>query len=233
MTGQDGAQRGAWQGWGVVCDFDGTITMRDTAWMMLHVFAAPGWRHWEEVSYAGTITDQEAVTRQFELVSTPIPELRAWALDNAVVRPGAHEFFAWCAEHHLPVTVASNGLDFYIEAILKQFNLPALDVVCGHAEQRPGWIAVSYDHLWDSAHPGLRDQKLLAVRRLRERGLKVIYIGDGVPDYAAAASADVIFARYLLLERCRQMGTPCRPFEDFFDVLDAFRNGTAFTTPTQ
>ena len=215
----------AWQGWGVVCDFDGTITMRDTAWTMLHIFGPPGWKRFEAAFHAGTMSDQQVVTEQFRLVGTPITELREWALANTSIRPGAHEFFAWCSQNDLPVTVASNGLDFYIDAVLQEHDLPTIDVVCGRAEQRAGWIAVSYEHLKDPTYPLVQDHKLVAVQRLKARGLKVAYIGDGAPDYAAAAASDLIFARYRLKERCDANGIPYQPFEDFLQIVVAIERG--------
>ncbi|MCX6023399.1 MAG: HAD-IB family phosphatase, partial [Chloroflexi bacterium] len=156
-------------------------------------------------------------------MTAPITELTAWALETARIRPGAQEFFAWCAAQGVPVTVASNGLDFYIRPLLERAGLHGADVVCGQATQREGSIEVSYEHLWDTAYPDERDQKRLAVRRMRERGLRTVYIGDGSPDFPAASISDVVFARYKLADRCTAEGIPFRPFEDFFDIVSALQ----------
>jgi 2-hydroxy-3-keto-5-methylthiopentenyl-1-phosphate phosphatase len=203
----------------VACDFDGTITLQDTAWAMLHVFAAPGWKRWSDEYAAGRITDQESMTRQFTMVATPISELTAWALANAQIRPGIRELTTWCAARTVSLTIVSNGLDFYLEPILQAHGIGADEVLCGRAAQGPEGIEVSYAHLWDAAYPEERDQKRLAVRRLHARGYSVVYIGDHDPDFRAAVEADLVFARDQLLERCGAAGIACYPFETFADVV--------------
>lgn len=212
---------------GVVCDFDGTITTEDTTWAMLKEFGPAGWERWEEEYHAGRITDQRAIIHQFATMRAPISELTRWALERARIRPGARDFLRWCAARGIPVTVASNGVDFYIRPVLEAHGLMVPDLVCGHAAAAGAGIAVSYDHLWDQEYPDERDQKRLAVARLRARGLRVVYIGDGLPDYPAAVTADVIFARYHLLERCRAHGTPCHSYENFWDILAACQKAGA------
>ena len=50
-------------------------------------------------------------------------------------------------------------------------------------------------------------------------------IGDGYSDYCAARLADAAFARAAMRDHCDANGVPYIPFEDFHDVLAAFRSG--------
>ena len=50
-------------------------------------------------------------------------------------------------------------------------------------------------------------------------------IGDGYSDYCAARLADASFARAAMRDHCDANGVAFIPFEDFHDVLDAFRAG--------
>lgn len=204
---------------GVVCDFDGTITMEDTATGLLDMFGPPGWRFWEEEYLAGRVTDQESVIGAFATLSMPIPRLVEWVLENAQVRPGAPEFFAWFRSRGVPITVASNGLDFYITPFLAAHRLEISELLAGRGAEADDRICVSYEHLRDLAYPEEQDLKRLAVKRMKDRGLTVVYIGDGSPDYPAAAIADIIFARRRLLDLCQADGVPCYPFEVFADIL--------------
>ncbi len=53
---------------------------------------------------------------------------------------------------------------------------------------------------------------------LQQRGYRVVYCGDGMPDVAAAAIADVVFARKMLLLQCRQLNIPAEELTDFNQV---------------
>ena len=55
--------------------------------------------------------------------------------------------------------------------------------------------------------------------------VRVVMIGDGYSDYCAARLADASFARAAMRDHCDANGVAYIPFEDFHDVLDAFRAG--------
>ena len=204
-----------------MCDFDGTITLEDTAWALLQAFGPAGWQHWSDEYDAGRITDQESIIRGFESFTVPVPDVAAWALDFVQIRPGAREFFAWCHAIGLPVTIASNGLDCYILPILEAHGLAVDDVISARAVQQAAGIGVSYDHVWDAVYHDERDLKRLALRRMQATGRHVVYIGDGDPDFLAASVADRVFARRRLLARCREAGVSYTPFEDFREIQAA------------
>ena len=55
--------------------------------------------------------------------------------------------------------------------------------------------------------------------------VRTVMIGDGYSDYCAARLADAAFARAAMRDHCDANGVPYIPFEDFHDVLAAFRSG--------
>lgn len=58
------------------------------------------------------------------------------------------------------------------------------------------------------------------------RGHRAVYIGDGAPDYSAAASADFIFARARLRDLCESRGVRYHAFDDFMDIIAKFEEGS-------
>lgn len=66
--------------------------------------------------------------------------------------------------------------------------------------------------------PNTGISKAAVVAYLQQRGYRVVYCGDGMPDVAAAAIADVVFARKMLLLQCRQLNIPAEELTDFNQV---------------
>jgi 2-hydroxy-3-keto-5-methylthiopentenyl-1-phosphate phosphatase len=67
--------------------------------------------------------------------------------------------------------------------------------------------------------------KLDYAERVREKGARIIYIGDGHSDRCASEVADIVFAKDVLAEHCRKQGMPYLPFTDFNDIIRVCRSG--------
>ena len=126
--------------------------------------------------------------------------------------------------------VVSQGLDFYIEALLEKEGFPQIPIYSVNTTFDATGISYHYHH----AYPGKEhkgNSKGLIVQRYREQGHHVVYIGDGRSDFEAAVVADTVFAHSVLAEECQRERIPFRPFADFGDVLQALQehpfNGAA------
>jgi len=211
---------GASQRLGVVCDFDGTITATDIGTMLFERFATSDWLDLERQAEAGLIDVWTCSTAQFGLLPSAIEELSQTAVAGALLRNGVADFFSWCQGRGIPLIVASHGVDCYVHPVLDAFSLVATDVLCGQTIGGGTGLQVSYEHLVDDMFAGERDQKRLAVLRLKAKGNTAVLIGDSLWDYPAATIADVVFARDGLLAQCRKQGLDCAPFDDFLEIRD-------------
>lgn len=61
--------------------------------------------------------------------------------------------------------------------------------------------------------------KASVVQKLKDEGYFVVFAGDGPPDAAPAALADVVFAKKILLDLCNQQKIPCREFKNFSEII--------------
>jgi 2-hydroxy-3-keto-5-methylthiopentenyl-1-phosphate phosphatase len=77
-----------------------------------------------------------------------------------------------------------------------------------------------------SSHVGSLNFKDDLVRTYAVRGIRSVYIGDGVPDLAAIKRADVRFAiRGSRLSRlCKRDSIAFQEIDDFYDVLRNLRS---------
>jgi 2-hydroxy-3-keto-5-methylthiopentenyl-1-phosphate phosphatase len=60
------------------------------------------------------------------------------------------------------------------------------------------------------------------VQALQDKGECVVYAGDGPPDLEPARFADVVFAKKILLNNCKNEGIKTEVFRDFKDIYHFF-----------
>ncbi|MFN3975218.1 MAG: MtnX-like HAD-IB family phosphatase [Dehalococcoidia bacterium] len=202
----------------IIVDFDGTITLRDTGDILMERFCGGGWGdidpYWEQ----GLLSGREALSRYFSALPAHREAMVRCVQEQHRLRPGFHEFVRWCAQRGLPLTIASGGLDFYIQAVLEREGL-SLPLYSATADFRGPRLGVRFANGVRSC-PEVGVCKCWLVERMKGESLRVAYVGDGITDACAARRADLVFARRWLLEYCRKHGLPCHTFETFAEVQE-------------
>jgi 2-hydroxy-3-keto-5-methylthiopentenyl-1-phosphate phosphatase len=201
----------------VQCDFDGTVTEKDTSFFLLDTFAQGDWRRLLREYKEHRISVGEFNTKAFSMISTDKPTL-VKALDSKIkVRAGFHELVNYCRRRGFRLVIVSNGLDFYIEATLKGLGLNNFEVHAARASFHPEGMEVKYlgpdgKRLED----GFKEAYIQSFLKL---GYRVIYVGNGDSDFAPAKYAHLVFATGELLAYCRENNLNYKPFENFTDVV--------------
>ncbi|HET8563691.1 MAG TPA: HAD-IB family phosphatase, partial [Candidatus Binatia bacterium] len=118
----------------VFCDFDGTITLRDTTDAVLEAFALPEYRKWERMWEEGLITGRECMAQQTRLITAHPQVLRS--LCRAIpIDPGIYELEAACIKNAALLFIVSDGIDLLMEEVLSTRGLNHLP----HYSNRLGW----------------------------------------------------------------------------------------------
>ncbi len=200
-------------------DFDGTITEEDVSFMMLDAFVAGDWRHLFKDYQEGKITVGGFNTQAFSMVKAGRESLLEAVKGKVKVRPGFHELVACCRRKGFRFVIVSNGLDFYIEEILKCMHVAGIEVFAAQTRFHSGGLSVQYvgpdgSHLDDAF-------KEAYVNLFLGEGYRIIYVGNGASDLSPARQCHHIFATGTLLTRCKQANLDCVPFSDFNEVVDA------------
>jgi 2-hydroxy-3-keto-5-methylthiopentenyl-1-phosphate phosphatase len=113
--------------------------------------------------------------------------------------------------------VVSNGLDFYIRAVLKDLGLENVEVHAAQASFHPEGMKVQYV---GPAGKRLDDSfKGAYIKSFLKLGYRVIYMGNGDSDIAPAKYAHYVFATGDLLAYCRENNLDYKPFENFSDIV--------------
>jgi 2-hydroxy-3-keto-5-methylthiopentenyl-1-phosphate phosphatase len=203
----------------VQIDFDGTVTEEDVSFMLLDVCLGDAWHEHHRDYEAGRISVGTFNRRVFSLVKEDRPTLTRLVLtsERVRIRPGFRELIEYCRKMSYRTVIVSNGLEFYIRAILENLGIAGVEVHAAENTFFPGGVAVRY--LGPDGVELEAGFKEAYTDMLRKQGYEVVYIGDGNSDIHPARLARRVFATAQLLERCREDGLTCEPFKDFFDVI--------------
>jgi 2-hydroxy-3-keto-5-methylthiopentenyl-1-phosphate phosphatase len=201
----------------VQCDFDGTVTEKDTSFFLLDTFAQGDWRRLLREYKEHRISVGEFNARAFAMVKVDKATLLGALKGEVKVRAGFHELVNYCGERGLRLVIVSNGLDFYIEAILKDQGLENIEI---HAAQ-----AYSHTEGMQVHYVGPDDERLddgvkeAYIRSFLKSGYRVVYVGNGDSDVAAAKYANDVFATGELLTYCKENNLKYKPFDNFIDIV--------------
>lgn len=204
----------------VLCDFDGTITRTDTAEHVLTRFARGDWRVFEKQYERGKITLEECLKKQFSLVAASQEEILD-ELDKIVTfRPHFEGLARYCRKNRIPTVIVSAGLDFVINHFLKLNSWEGLvETYMAKTKFRVSGIDFDFPELFDPTSANFKQD---LVRHYKTEGKKVVYIGDGSADYAAAGDADYLFAikGSRLAALCKENRMHCITITDFKRVVE-------------
>jgi len=212
------------KGTAVLCDFDGTIANIDTAEKALDMFADPSWRRIEEGFEKGDVSFEDSLQREYAMISAS-PETILKELDRfTLLRPNFDTLVDYCKSRNLPLVVVSGGLDFCIEHFLGRDGW--LNFIALHAPKtrRVGnGYEVSFPKTVNSSS---KDFKEDLVMLHKDKGERVLFVGNGRGDFQAAKRSHYAFAikNSRLAKLCKSNGVACKEMEDFQDVVDLVRS---------
>jgi 2-hydroxy-3-keto-5-methylthiopentenyl-1-phosphate phosphatase len=207
----------------VLTDFDGTMVTIDTAQYVLDKFADKSWRLIEQQLEKGEMTFEESLAREFAMLRVPENTMLKALEPVTHFRPSFDRLIQYCKDQGFSIVVVSGGLDFSIRHFLGQKGwLDSLAVYSPKAQCTENGITLSFPDRFDQNSTNFKDD---LVRYHKDRGKKVIYVGDGSGDYPAARIANLPHAvkGSTLAQLCRLGQVACTEITDFQEVVESVR----------
>lgn len=208
----------------VLTDFDDTAAAQNVAELLLHEFGHPTWTEVRDSFRAGELSLKDYQEEVFLRIQADKDAMQSYVRSHANFRPHFTELSAFCQDNSIPMCIISQGLDFYIQALLGgcgQSDMPVYAVATEFDKQ--GRVSgYRYDFAYPDA-PHLGNNKALIVRRFQEQGHHVFFMGDGRSDFEAGEVADTVFAHRQMAAMCDEAGIQFATFTDFGPVLEAIR----------
>jgi 2-hydroxy-3-keto-5-methylthiopentenyl-1-phosphate phosphatase len=208
----------------IQCDFDGTITEEDEAFLLLDAYADGDWRKILAEYREGKISVGQFNSRAFAMIKTDKQTLVDFVRRTVKVRPGFAELVSLCRRSSFRFIVVSNGLDFYIKEVLKDISSENIEVCAAQTWFNPGGLEVKY--IGPDGHQLNDGFKEAYTRSFLNQGYRVVYVGNGPSDMPSVRLAHRVFAIGELLELCRNTNLNCMPFTDLKDVVSGLEKET-------
>jgi 2,3-diketo-5-methylthio-1-phosphopentane phosphatase len=209
----------------VISDFDGTICTVDMGNKVLSHFTKKSWGNIDREYVKGSIGSRAAYSKIAPLMAASPSRLHTYVLKVAKIDPFFTKFHRLAKKKGVDLKIVSDGLDFYIRAIMEKHRLGEIEffsnvVVFGNNDS----LTFNFPQANElCGRCGTCKSKILNDHRLMYE--KIIYIGDGHSDICPSRSADLVFAKGVLLKKCEEEGTtPYQPFHDFSAIHEYLKN---------
>lgn len=192
----------------IFCDFDGTITSRDSIVFLTEFYGGGcGYRSAALARIeSGEWSVHEAIEHELASVKISWEEAVPILQSEITMDPFFEGFVSWSRRQSLPLRVVSAGMRPVVELFLGHLGL---EIYAHPVEISPdGW-----HYRTDPA-----SMKVTVLKEAHGNAGSLVYIGDGTSDVCAIPYADHLFAKRYLAEYCETNGVPYFPFDDFEDV---------------
>jgi len=208
----------------IICDFDGTVTARDTNSALAQRFSPDAYAGLEGKLATRELTLREVLAGEFAGMSAELEEVVACAL-GIPFRDGFAELLATAHISGHEVVLLSSGFRQIIEPMLEREGLlGAVPLVCNDIAFDGRGGTITWRELPTCEVCG-EPCKRADVRRLRAESEHdtVVFVGDGFSDRCGADIADRIFARDSLSDWLNTQQVTWEPWDDFHDVARALQ----------
>ncbi|MBA7657647.1 2-hydroxy-3-keto-5-methylthiopentenyl-1-phosphate phosphatase [subsurface metagenome] len=201
----------------VQCDFDGTITQEDMGYMLLDTFASREWRQLLDAYKEHQISVDYFNTKAFAMIKADKQTLLKFVKSKVKIRAGFRQLLACCRSKGFQFVIVSNGLDFYIGAILKEIGVDNIELFA--AQTQFGTKGIEAQYIGPDGNQLQDGFKEAYIRLFLSKGYRLVYIGNGSSDIPSARLAHHVFATDELLTYCQETNLNCTPFVDLKDIV--------------
>ena len=205
----------------ILCDFDGTITDRDSMDAMVKTFC--GKEKWEGIESGllrGKLNLYDVMKEEVDLLHLSREEFDRFILENINLTPGFKDFLEWVSGKKIDFLVISGGFDHTIDLIIEKFDIGPVKYYANSVEFSGNRLRVEFPFFNDDCGncPTCKDMIFRGCHKIYQR---VILIGDGLSDCCVSRRADLVFARSHLVDFCMRNDISFQPFKDFRDIVSA------------
>ncbi|MCL1864723.1 MAG: MtnX-like HAD-IB family phosphatase [Spirochaetes bacterium] len=201
-------------------DFDGTITKKDTLDELIFKYSIDdSWKLIEKRWQAGLIGSRQCLEEEFALLRIPKAELHK-SIENIEVDDGIFNLLKIIKTYSIPITIVSDGVDLFINQILKNNNIHGITIRSNTIEHNEPYLKLICPYNNTNCPVGSAHCKCLSMDTLTAANKKSIYIGDGLSDLCAAKHSDFIFAKGALAKNLTTEGKLFFEFKDLTQIAD-------------
>jgi 2-hydroxy-3-keto-5-methylthiopentenyl-1-phosphate phosphatase len=207
----------------VFCDFDGTVAREDVGRKVFSHFVGQEAERTGHLYVTGQITARECLLQEAGAVDDLSSETFADFVVHFAIDEHFKEFCTFCRTNEMPVTILSDGLDFYVERMLDRGGLGGSAFFANHLEFKNAGVTTRLEVTFpysDSDCLFCGNCKRNHMLTLAGEDDIIVYVGDGISDRCPVRYADVVFAKKELIKYCQEENISYYEFNNFRDVQD-------------
>lgn len=203
----------------LLVDFDGTITTTDTNDKLVD-------NHMN--NKIKELLDRELDMNYMNFMDSILKEVKIteekyleFILNEIGISKGFKEFYENSKKLKIPMVVVSGGFHNAIIPFLSKHGIRDAVVYANSLNFNGDNISITFNdgRNLDCCYQGpCGNCKVQHYEKLKEKGYKVIFIGDGVSDKAVAGKADIVFAKDNLGKYCIDNDIDFISWKDFQDI---------------
>ena len=197
----------------IYCDFDGTITKKDSVNGFFEMYAPENWMDSEKLWIEGKISSRENAITQVGLLKN-ISQKQLDDYINAIeIDDYFLEFVEYVKSKDIKLTILSDGFDMFIQNVLKRHNL-VIPYYANKLIYQNGKFNIEFPYYNKNC-----DKKAGMCKCSKVKEKSFCYIGDGTSDLCIAKKANILFASKNLHNYCEKNNIKHIHFKSFCDIL--------------
>jgi len=202
----------------VFIDFDGTITRTDVGEALFIEFGdAARAREIVDMYLKDEISSKQTWVLLCESINDFDEKSFEEFLQTIEIDEYFKNFISFCEENEIETFILSDGLDYYIDKILKRENLNRLKLYSNKLKIENGKFYPSFPYTDEECSECANCKRNHIITNSSEEDI-TIYIGDGWSDKCPAKFCDFIFAKDSLLKYCEKNRISYYPYRNFREV---------------
>lgn len=201
----------------IYCDFDGTITKKDSVNGFLERYTGGKWLESERLWIEGKISSRENAIIQVGLLNNVSQKQLDDYINSIEIDDYFLEFVEFAKSKNIKLTILSDGFDLFIEKVLERFNLN-IPYYANKLTYNNGKFSIEFPYYNENC-----DKKAGMCKCDKVKEKSFCYIGDGTSDLCIASKADLLFATKNLHKYCKDNKIKHSHFTSFRNIINILK----------
>ena len=199
----------------IYCDFDGTITKKDSVNEFLKKYTGDKWLESEKLWIEGKISSKENAIIQVGLLKNISQKQLDDYINSIEIDDYFLDFVDYVKSKNIKLTILSDGFDLFIQKVLERNNLD-IPYYANKLTYKNGEFNIEFPYYNKNC-----DKKagMCKCQKIKENSF--CYIGDGTSDLCIAKKADFLFASKNLHKFCKENNIKHVYFTSFCNIIES------------
>ena len=200
----------------IYCDFDGTITKKDSVNEFFELYA-PNWMESEQLWIDGKISSRENAIIQVGLLKNVSQKQLDDYINSIEIDDYFLDFVDFVKSKNIKLTILSDGFDLFIQKVLEHHNLE-IPYYANKLIYKNGEFSIEFPYYNEDCN---KKAGMCKCQKVKENSF--CYIGDGTSDLCIATKADFLFASKKLHQYCKENNIKHSHFTSFRNIIDVLK----------